>query len=210
MRLAFMRASALLLFLKDGAQAGTEQIKKMSSEATTPSQNAASGEELPKLDPLTLLREMEDTQRLYNWLHQRQQTILEEFKIDSGATDGVVMQQFEKNNLDPSTITFLGSMYLHFRKVHLDANRRHAEHKTEHQTRWHSANEENKRRTREAARMRQSELDMWPSVVAVANAVAHSVLSDPPKLQADPFAHICIGSGNGQCPRKCRRHGFWW
>ena len=68
LRLAFMRASALLLFLKDGAQAGTEQIKKMSSEATTPSQNAASGEELPKLDPLTLLREMEDTQRLYNWL----------------------------------------------------------------------------------------------------------------------------------------------
>lgn len=199
LRLAFMRASALLLFLKVGAQAGTEEIKSMSSEATTPSQNAASGEELLKLDPLTLLREMEDTQRLYNWLHERQQTILEEFEINSGATDNVVIQQFQKK-LGPSAITPLWSMYLHFRKVHLQANLRHAQHKTEHQIRWRSANEENQRRTREATRMRQSELDMWPSVVAVANAVAHSVLSDPPKLQAYPSRTLAPGAERDSAP----------
>jgi len=108
-----------------------------------------------------LLAELKYSEKVYAWLNEA---------IQAGVTP-----QDPPSRLD----VYFGSVL----KAALDT---HEARVKEHESEWRGAWLENARRDAEAEVARRWERDAWPDVVAVANAVARSLLTDPPVLFANP------------------------
>ena len=87
------------------------------------------------------------------------------------------------------------SAYKYFTTVRTKLTAQLQKSREQHAETWQSANDENGERVREAFAARCWELDLWPSLVSVADAVVHGVVTNAPRLYASvpspPSAAAC-------------------